>query len=133
ALLDYSLISLLFLIAFLIVQYNITQEGQNSWKLEISWFFVIILAVVAILAESGFYVVWTMKMEKWRVAGLWWAKLIGFERLNPWKETSFIYVLLAMQLAVVLVASIALHTSKRNHLSLPESSWRKLLSSISHS
>ncbi|XP_057815209.2 piezo-type mechanosensitive ion channel homolog isoform X1 [Cryptomeria japonica] len=132
ALLDWSLISLLFLIAFLIVQYIITQRGQNSWKLEVLWFFVIVISVMAILAESGFYTVWSMKMEKWRIAGLWWAKLIGFTRLNPWKGTAFVYILFTTQLAVVLVATIALHASKTDHLSLHESSWRKLLSSLLH-
>lgn len=127
ALLDWSLISLLFLIAFLVVQYNISREGQNLRREEILWFFVILLATLAILAETGFYVACSLKTEEWSTARLSWAKVIGVARFNPWKGTYFIYVTLATQLAVVLVVAIAVWVDERNHLSLRESSWRNIL------
>jgi hypothetical protein len=127
ALLEWSLISLLFLIAFLVVQYNISREGQNLRREEILWFFVILLATLAILAETGFYVACSLKTEEWSTARLSWAKVIGVARFNPWKGTYFIYVTLATQLAVVLVVAIAVWVDERNHLSLRESSWRNIL------
>lgn len=129
ALLDWSLISQLFLIAFLIVQYNVSRQGQNSRREEIL-FFVILLATLAVLAETGFYVACSVKTEEWSTARLWWEKLIGVARFNPWKGTYFIYVILATQLAVVLVVGVAIRVDERNHLPLQESSWRNIILSI---
>lgn len=129
ALLDWSLISQLFLIAFLIVQYNVSRQGQNSRRKEIL-FFVILLATLAVLAETGFYVACSVKTEEWSTARLWWANLIGVARFNPWKGTYFIYVILATQLAVVLVVGVAIRVNERNHLPLQESCWRNIILSI---
>uniref|UniRef100_A0A0D9Y909 Uncharacterized protein n=1 Tax=Oryza glumipatula TaxID=40148 RepID=A0A0D9Y909_9ORYZ len=63
---------------------------------------LVLLAVLASLAQVTFHLIWCIEGEGWVVAHSWWAKLVGFARSQPGESPSVIYFLVVQLSAAVL-------------------------------
>ncbi|KAF3962629.1 hypothetical protein CMV_012877 [Castanea mollissima] len=102
--LNWNLISLADLLAFLFIQYNATKIGSRFQRQ--SWFswFVVNFSLLAILSHALFHIVLAIEGDQWSIADAQWAKIIGFMRVQSWRSLSVIYFLVIQ----VLAASVAL-------------------------
>nr|POF15845.1 piezo-type mechanosensitive ion channel like [Quercus suber] len=102
--LNWNLISLADLLAFLFIQYNATKIGSQFQRQ--SWFswFVVNFSLLAILSHAIFHVVLAIEGDQWSIEDAQWAKIIGFMRVHSWRSLSVIYFLVIQ----VLAASVAL-------------------------
>ncbi|XP_020526921.1 piezo-type mechanosensitive ion channel homolog isoform X2 [Amborella trichopoda] len=126
SLLDWNLISLVDLLAFLILQCTAPKRGFCSQGQTVVALVVVIFSVFAILAEVVFHVVWLIEGEEWSIANTWWATLIGFVRNKPWIPTNSVLYFLALQLTAALIALYELYMIGWGHISWQVSNWRRI-------
>ncbi|OVA04417.1 Piezo family [Macleaya cordata] len=69
--------------------------------------------------------------KEWSIADAWWAKLVGFVRVQPWGSSSIIYSLV-VQLLVAFVSLLEIHGSRLGLVSGRGSCWGHFSSSILH-
>lgn len=127
ALLDWSLISLVDLLVFFAIQITVPRKGNPFRRLYIISWGTIIFSVLTIIAQVIFSIIWTVNGNEWSVADSWWAKLIGFVRVEPWGSRSVIYFVI-LQLAAVVLAFVQVYGNS-NH---EDSCWLNLFSAIRH-
>ncbi|KOM34978.1 hypothetical protein LR48_Vigan02g112800 [Vigna angularis] len=78
ALINWSLISLVDLVAFLLILYNVSQLGFHFRRRLLLLWPIVIFSLVAILSEVTYLVIWAAQPMSQSVPQAWWAKLIGF-------------------------------------------------------
>lgn len=105
ALLDWSLISLVNLLIFFAIQITITTKGISFWRLCLISWCTVLFSILTIISQVIFSVIWSIEGNGWSIADSWWAKLIGFVRVEPWGSRSVIYFVI-IQLAVAVVAFV---------------------------
>ncbi|XP_054800330.1 piezo-type mechanosensitive ion channel homolog isoform X1 [Prosopis cineraria] len=111
ALINWSLISLVDLIAFLIIQYNAPKIGFHSRRHLLLLWSIIIFSVLVILSQVTYLVIWAVEGSSWSVPGVWWENLIGLMIVQSWRSPYVIYFL-AVQLLVMFVALVDIHKNR---------------------
>ncbi|KAF9669400.1 hypothetical protein SADUNF_Sadunf14G0103800 [Salix dunnii] len=91
SLINWSLISLVDLIAFLLILYAAPK--------------------IVILSQAVYLVIWGILGDKWSGTDAWWAHLIGFMIIHSWKSPLVIYFLV-IQLLAVFVALVDVYWSR---------------------
>ncbi|RDX99269.1 Piezo-type mechanosensitive ion channel-like protein, partial [Mucuna pruriens] len=131
ALINWSLISLIDLIAFLLILYNVSQLGFHIRRRFLLLWPIIIFSVVAILSQVTYLVIWAVKPMWLSIPDAWWAKLIGFMIVQSWKSPYAIYFLV-IQLLALLVALVDIYEKRHFLETWQDSSWDHFLSIIEH-
>ncbi|XP_042516616.1 piezo-type mechanosensitive ion channel homolog isoform X2 [Macadamia integrifolia] len=103
ALLNWSLISLVDLLAFLIIQFSAPKTGFHFRRQSGVQWFIIFFSLLAILPQVIFYIIWAVEGDEWSVIDSWWAQLLGYVRVQPLRSPSAISFLV-VQLLTALVA-----------------------------
>ncbi|GLT95006.1 hypothetical protein SLE2022_127130 [Rubroshorea leprosula] len=111
ALLNWNLISLADLFAFLFIQYSAPKTGFRFWRQSLASWCTLIFSLLAILSHAIFYIVWAVQGDKWSTADAQWAQLIGFIRDQSWGSPSLIYFLV-IQVLATLVALFEIYGSR---------------------
>ncbi|KAH1261543.1 Piezo-type mechanosensitive ion channel [Glycine max] len=131
ALINWSLISLIDLIAFLLILYNVSQLGFHIHRRFLLLWPIVIFSVVAILSQVTYLVIWAVKPMPWSTPDASWAKLIGFMIVQTWKSPYVIYFLV-IQLLALLVALVDIY-GKRDFLKTwQDPSWGHFISIMEH-
>ncbi|XP_077232288.1 piezo-type mechanosensitive ion channel component isoform X2 [Tasmannia lanceolata] len=131
AILERSLISLVDLLAFLVIQFSAPTIGFHFQRRSLVSWCIIIFSLTAILAQVIFHIIWLIEGEEWTIADRWWTKLIGFVSVQPWGPTSVIYSL-SIQLVAAFVALVELYGNRFGLVSWRDSCWGNFLSSVEH-
>nr|KYP71537.1 Protein FAM38B [Cajanus cajan] len=131
ALINWSLISLVDLIAFLLILYNVSQIGFHIRRRFLLLWPIVIFSVVAILSQVTYLVIWAVKPRSWSVPDAWWAKLIGFMTVQSWK-TPYVIYFLVIQLLALLVALVDIYGKRHFLKTWQDLSWDHFLSIIEH-
>uniref|UniRef100_A0A7N0TA13 Piezo non-specific cation channel R-Ras-binding domain-containing protein n=1 Tax=Kalanchoe fedtschenkoi TaxID=63787 RepID=A0A7N0TA13_KALFE len=105
ALLNWSVISLIDLLAFLYLQYNAPKIGSQSRRRCLVAWYIFIFSLIAVLSHAIFYVIWVVEGEEWSSTNAWWANTIGFLRGSSMKSSSHFYFL-ATQLLIAFIALV---------------------------
>ncbi|KAK4558511.1 hypothetical protein RGQ29_008015 [Quercus rubra] len=129
AVINWSLISLVDLIAFLLLQYNAPKIGFRFRRKFLLLWPIIIFSLLVILSQVTFLVIWAVEGNKWSIAEAWWAKLIGFTTVHTWKSPSVIYFLI-VQLIAVFVALVDIYGNRFGLVPWRASCWGHFLSFI---
>ncbi|PKI68434.1 hypothetical protein CRG98_011175, partial [Punica granatum] len=77
-LVNWSLIGLIDLIAFLVFQFSASNLGFHYRRRSLLLWSTIIFSLLVILCQSTFLVLWATHGDNWSAAETWWAKLFGF-------------------------------------------------------
>ncbi|KAE9589210.1 putative Piezo family protein [Lupinus albus] len=129
ALINWSLISLVNLIAFLLLLYNVSQLGFHFRRRLLLLWPIVIFSVVAILSQVIYLVIWVVKPNSWSIEDAWWAKLIGFMIVDSWRYPYVIYFLV-VQLLALLIALVDIYGKKHFLNTWQDSSWGHFLSFV---
>ncbi|GLU07492.1 hypothetical protein SLE2022_244480 [Rubroshorea leprosula] len=131
AFINWSLLSLIDLIAFLLIQFTASQIGFRFRRRYFLLWPVIIFSLLVFLLQATYLTIWVVEGYKWSVTDAWWAKLIGFMILQSWKFPYVIY-LLVLQLLVVLVALLDIYGNRLGLAPWRDSCWGHFLTAIEH-
>ncbi|MED6172171.1 hypothetical protein PIB30_047572, partial [Stylosanthes scabra] len=102
SLLNWSLISLLNLLAFLFIQYTAPRKGSRFHsQYSISWS-VLILSSLTLLSHAIFHIVLAIEGDRWSLADAQWARLIGLIRVQSWRTLPQEYFLVMQVLTTFL-------------------------------
>ncbi|XP_012462417.1 piezo-type mechanosensitive ion channel homolog isoform X2 [Gossypium raimondii] len=129
ALLNRSLISLVDLLAFLLIQYAAPEIGFQFPRQSLLSWYTLIFSSLTILSHAIFYIVWVVKGDQWSISDAQWAKLIGFVRDQSSSFPSLIYFLMVQVLAA-LVALLEISGSRFGLDSQSDSFWGHLYSFV---
>ncbi|KAJ6319738.1 hypothetical protein OIU78_015198 [Salix suchowensis] len=111
SLINWSLISLVDVIAFLLIQYAAPK--------------------IVILSQAVYLVIWGILGDKWSGTDAWWAHLIGFMIIHSWKSPLVIYFLV-IQLLAVFVALVDVYWSRFGLVPWQDSCWGHFLNLLEH-
>ncbi|TKY52583.1 Piezo-type mechanosensitive ion channel-like [Spatholobus suberectus] len=131
ALINWSLICLIDLIAFLLILYNVSLLGFHIRRRFLLLWPIVIYSIIAILSQVTYLVIWAVKPMSWSVPDSWWAKLIGFMIVQSWRSPYVIYFLV-VQLLALLVALVDIYGKRLFLKTWQDSSWDHFLSIIEH-
>ncbi|GMI85789.1 PIEZO1 [Hibiscus trionum] len=131
ALLNWSLVSLVDLIAFLLIQYTAPKIGFRFRRKYLLLWPVIIFSVLVFLSQSAYLVIWAIGGYKLSVGDAWWMKLIGFMIIQSWKSPTVIYFLVT-QLLVLVVALLDIHGNRFGLVPWRYSCWGDFLTVVEH-
>ncbi|KAK9040883.1 hypothetical protein V6N11_016019 [Hibiscus sabdariffa] len=130
ALSNWSLICLVDLIAFLLIQYTAPKIGfRFRRQYLLLWPVIVIFSLLVFLSQALYLVVWAVKGYKQSVGEAWWMELIGFMIIQSWKSPTVIYFL-AVQLLVVFVALLDIHDNRFGLVPWHYSCWIRFLTAI---
>ncbi|KAB2071038.1 hypothetical protein ES319_A08G195800v1 [Gossypium barbadense] len=111
SLLNWSLISHVDLIAFLLIQYTAPKIGFRFRRKYLLLWPVIIFSLLVFLSQVAYLVIWAVGGYKQSVGDAWWLKLIGFMIIQSWRSPTVIYFLVT-QLLVLVVALLDIHVNR---------------------
>ncbi|XP_042475858.1 piezo-type mechanosensitive ion channel homolog isoform X1 [Macadamia integrifolia] len=131
ALLNWSLISLVDLLVFLVILFSAPKIGFHFWRQSWVPWFIIFFSLLAILPQVIFYIIWAVEGDDWSVIDSWWAKLLGYVRVQPSRSPSVIYYLV-VQLLTAIVALVEIYGSRFFLIPWQDSSWGRFLSCMDH-
>ncbi|XP_034689649.1 piezo-type mechanosensitive ion channel homolog isoform X2 [Vitis riparia] len=131
ALLSWSLISLVDLIVFLLIQFTTPKTGFRFRRQHLLLWFVVIFSILVILSQVTFLIIWAVEGGKWSMEDAWWVKVIGFMRVMSWRFPSAIYFLV-IQLLVVFVALVEIFGNRFGPTPWRDSCWGHLFSAVEH-
>ncbi|KAK1319861.1 hypothetical protein QJS10_CPB04g00741 [Acorus calamus] len=129
AMLDWSLIPLVNLLAFFVVQYTRPKGGFQRKKRSLLLWSIVLFSILVISAQSIFYIIWIVKGKEQSISDAWWAKLVGFIRIQPWGSTSVVYFFV-IQLAIALIAYLEVYENRFGWIPRRDSCWWSMLSSV---
>ncbi|XP_043708760.1 piezo-type mechanosensitive ion channel homolog isoform X1 [Telopea speciosissima] len=127
ALLNWSLISLVDLLAFLVIQFSAPKMGFHIRRQSGVPWFIIFFSILASLPQVIFYIIWAVEGDEWSVIDSWWAKLLGYVRVQPSRSSPAISFLVA-QLLTAVVALFEICGSRFLLIPWQDSSWGRFLS-----
>ncbi|XP_057960873.1 piezo-type mechanosensitive ion channel homolog [Malania oleifera] len=116
--LNWSLVSLFDLLAFLFILFTAPKIGFHYPRRSLVLCCIFIFSLLAIFSHALFHIISALEGDQWTIIDPQWAKLLGFVRVNFWSFPSLVYFL-AVQL---LAASVALTELYGNTLGLAP--WR---------
>lgn len=129
ALINWSLLSLVDLIAFLLIQYTAPKIGfRFRGKYFLLWP-VIIFSLLGLVSQAVYLVIWAIEGYKQSVGEAWWMNLIGFMIIQSWKSPTVIYFMVT-QLLVVFVAFLDIHGSRFSLVPWRYSCWSHFLIAV---
>ncbi|PQQ16802.1 piezo-type mechanosensitive ion channel homolog isoform X2 [Prunus yedoensis var. nudiflora] len=129
AFINWSLLSLVDLVAFLLILFNAPKIGFHFGRRLLLLWLIVIFSLFVIFSQVIYLVIWAIEGNKWIGAGAWWANLIGFMILHSWKSPSVLYFLL-LQLSVVAVALVDLYGNRFGLVSSCDSCWGRFSSAV---
>ncbi|KAI4329739.1 hypothetical protein MLD38_028089 [Melastoma candidum] len=108
SLIDWNLICLIDLIAFLFLQFDASKSGYRCHGRHLLLWFILIYSFIVILFEiTSFSLSAIYGRGIWYITSAWWGKLFGFQLIDTWKSTSSIsFLLLELFVVVITVADI---------------------------
>ncbi|KAK9292746.1 hypothetical protein L1049_020726 [Liquidambar formosana] len=121
ALLNWGLISLVDLVAFLLIQFTSPKIGFRFWRRSLVSWYILFFSLLVIFSHAIFHIVWAVEGDQWSIEDAQWPKLIGFFRGQSWRSPSVIYFLV-VQLLTAFVALIEIN-GRRFCLDPCEDSW----------
>lgn len=124
ALLNWSLISLVDLLAFLLIRFTAPKRGFRFRGRFLFLWFIFIFSLLVILLQAIFLILWAFEDGNRSVADAWWAKLLGLMRFDAWRCPLVIYFLV-IQLFVALVASFEIKANNFGIVPCQDSWWGK--------
>ncbi|KAM7253702.1 hypothetical protein ACFE04_031384 [Oxalis oulophora] len=99
ATINWSLISLVDLIAFLLIQFTAPKLGfRFRWRSLLLWP-LIIFTLLVILAQLIYLAIWAAEGYKWTIPHSSWTNLIGIMILHSWSSPTVVYLLIVHLLA----------------------------------
>lgn len=131
ALINWSLICLADLIAFLVFLFNVSKLGFRRQRPPWLLWSIIMFSILVMLCESLFLIIWAIHGGRWSEADASWAKLFGFLTVHSWKKPSAIYFL-ALHLLAVTVAFLQINWNRFGPIISPDSCWGSFVSVIQH-
>lgn len=131
SLINWSLISLVDLIAFLLIQYAAPKIGFRIQRRLFLLWLIIIFSLVVILSQAVYLVIWAILGDEWSGADAWWAHLTGFMIIHSWKSPLVIYFLV-IQLLAVFVALVDIYGSRFGLVPWRDSCWGHFLNLLEH-
>lgn len=132
AVLEWSLISFIDLLAFFVIQLTAGRIGFHvHLRSHVSWC-IISFSVLSILEKVVFHIIWLVEGKEWTVANAWWAKLIGLASVQPWRSRHILYYFLAVQLTIGLIALADICMNKFGWFQHQDSCLSKFSSYIEH-
>nr|ABN09015.1 hypothetical protein MtrDRAFT_AC172101g12v1 [Medicago truncatula] len=102
SILNWSLMSLVDLIAFLFIQYTVPRKGSRWHQQSLITWSVLILSSLTLLSHAIFHIVLAIEGDQWSTADAQWAQLIGFIRVQSWRTLPIEYFLVMQVLATFL-------------------------------
>ncbi|KAH7543127.1 hypothetical protein FEM48_Zijuj02G0150300 [Ziziphus jujuba var. spinosa] len=110
SLLNWSLISLADLVAFVFIQYTAPKiRFRSRRRFLVSWY-AFVFSLLIVLSHAVFHIVSAVKGDQWSVTDTRWAVLIGFSRARSSISPSLIYFLV-IQVAAACVALLDINWS----------------------
>ncbi|CAL5433099.1 unnamed protein product [Camellia sinensis] len=129
ALLNWSLISFVDLVAFLLIRFTAPKRGFRFRGRFLLLWSIFIFSLLFILAQVIFLILWAIEDGNWSMGDAWWAKLIGLMKFDSWRSPLVIYFLL-VQLLVAFVASVEIRGDNYGLIPPQDSCWGYLSSVI---
>ncbi|XP_065861207.1 piezo-type mechanosensitive ion channel homolog isoform X1 [Euphorbia lathyris] len=126
SLINWSLISLADLVAFLLIQYAVPQIGFSFRRRFLFLWPVILFSILVILSQLVYLVTCAIKGDKWSSDNAWWANLIGFMVIESWKSPSVIYFLV-LQLSAIFIALVHIYGNRFGLFPWRDSCWGQFL------
>ncbi|XP_061348437.1 piezo-type mechanosensitive ion channel homolog [Gastrolobium bilobum] len=102
SILNWSLISLVDLIAFLLILYTAPRKGPRFRQQPLISWSVLILSSLTLLSHAIFHIVLAIEGDQWSTTDAQWAQLIGFIRVQSWRTLPIEYFLVMQVLATFL-------------------------------
>ncbi|XP_057535739.1 piezo-type mechanosensitive ion channel homolog isoform X3 [Amaranthus tricolor] len=110
AIFNWSIISLVYLAVFLVLQFNLPRRDFRFCSLYMFLWGCGIYSLLIALLQAIFVVIWVIKEGKWSLADSSWVKLIGFLSFQSWRSpTGIFYLVLQVLVGVVCLAWIYQH------------------------
>ncbi|XP_043816206.1 piezo-type mechanosensitive ion channel homolog isoform X4 [Manihot esculenta] len=129
--LNWSLMSLVDLLAFLFAQYAAPKNGFRSQRQSLLSWCTLVFSSLSVLSHAIFHIVWAVKGDQWSISDAQWAKLVGFLSVHSW-GLPYVFCFMAIQVSTIFIAVIGIYGS-RFHLDQLKYSWlRHLFSSVTH-
>ncbi|XP_010242544.1 PREDICTED: piezo-type mechanosensitive ion channel homolog isoform X2 [Nelumbo nucifera] len=129
ALANWSLISLVDLVAFLGIQFTTTKIGFGFQRRYLVSWYILIYSLFAILSQAIFYIIWAIEGDKWSIADAWWAKLLGYVSVQNSRFSSIINFLV-IQLLVAFVATVEIYGNRFGLVPWRDSCWGSFSSCV---
>lgn len=111
SLLNWSLISLVDLIIFLVIQSNVPRRDFRLRR----WFLILwgisIFSLLVAVVQAVFLTIWGIKEGQWSFADSPWVKLVGFMGLQSWRYPTVIYFLI-LQLLLAFICLAVIYQQK---------------------
>ncbi|KAL9303168.1 Piezo-type mechanosensitive ion channel [Arabidopsis thaliana] len=111
ALINWSVISFLDLIAFLLVHYIAPEIGYRFQRRHWLLWPIFIFSFAVFLAQVVYLVIWAALGQDWDTPDTGWMRVIGFMILKSWRNPTVMYFL-ALQLLTSLVALADIYSSR---------------------
>ncbi|KAJ4836125.1 hypothetical protein Tsubulata_035435 [Turnera subulata] len=111
ALVNWSLMSMADLLAFLFVQYTAPKIGARSRRRSMASWYILCFSSLVIFSQAIFHIVCAIKGDQWSTADAQWAKLIGFLSSHSSRSTYATYFLV-IQVLTVAVAAIEIYENR---------------------
>ncbi|KAK7258817.1 hypothetical protein RIF29_24404 [Crotalaria pallida] len=102
SILNWSLISLVDLLAFLFIQYTAFRRGSRFHQQSLIPWSVFILSSLTLLAHAIFHIVLAIEGDRCSIAEARWAQLIGLVRVQSWRTLPTEYFLVMQVLSAFL-------------------------------
>ncbi|XP_023640848.1 piezo-type mechanosensitive ion channel homolog isoform X3 [Capsella rubella] len=122
ALINWSVISFVDLIAFLLVHYIAPEIGYRFQRRHWLLWPIFIFSFAVFLAQVVYLVIWAAVGQDWDTAETGWMRVIGFMILKSWRNPTVMYFL-ALQLLTSLVALADLYSSRFGFARWRDSWW----------
>ncbi|GMH20487.1 hypothetical protein Nepgr_022328 [Nepenthes gracilis] len=130
SLLNWSLISLVDLIAFLIIiHFKAQQTDILLWRWLLLQWSISIFSLLVTISEVLFLITSAIEGAKWTSSNSWWAKIIGFMG-SPFLRSPTVIYFFVVQLLVGFVSLAELYGHKFGLVQWHGSCWRNFLSAV---
>ncbi|KAL9683988.1 hypothetical protein QQ045_021419 [Rhodiola kirilowii] len=131
ALLNWSFVSLIDLVAFLLIHCDLSRSGFHFRRRSLLLWLITTSSLFFILSQTTFLILVATRGDEWTADVFWWADLIGLMRIQSWRSPVVIYFLV-LQVLVVFIALLCICGSRLNWPSRDSSSSRRFSDIIDH-
>ncbi|KNA12549.1 hypothetical protein SOVF_124980 isoform B [Spinacia oleracea] len=110
ALVNWSLISLVDLVAFLFILFNLRRRDFHFRRLILFLWGISIYSLLVAFVQAIFIVTWAIKKGKWNLGDASWVELIGLMRFQSWRSsTAIVYALIQVMVGFVCLVWLYQH------------------------
>ncbi|XP_050223428.1 piezo-type mechanosensitive ion channel homolog isoform X2 [Mercurialis annua] len=111
ALVNWSLISLADLLAFLFIQYSAPKIGCHPQRQSLLSWCALIFSLLAVFSHSTFHILLAVKGGQWCISDAPWAKLVGFMSVHSWRLPYVIWFPV-IQVSAAFIATVGIYRSR---------------------